>query len=286
MIQRAILAGLMIFFLPEAAGAQGRLQQVRQQVQNAPQASPASQSEEEGDDDDDNILGMLLSGLFSSATSSEDSGDSTPATPARPRPRPRFLLYPYLGGYPGYMAPRQWQTQDEYNLWGDKLLIKPWLIRLSVEDGYDVHDINRVGTTLLADSVTRWGILTQWHVFHERLPSGTWDHLTLGDLNLTYRLVNEDWLNFRVGVGARALFDKSQSNWGPNFHLGSDVFFPKNVIASGTCDFGWVGDASVLHLHGQLGYIWRHWELFGGYDYQRIGTVSIQGPLLGLRLWF
>jgi hypothetical protein len=30
----------------------------------------------------------------------------------------------------------------------------------------------------------------------------------------------------------------------------------------------------------------RGWEVFTGYDFLRIGSVNLQGPLLGLRLWF
>jgi hypothetical protein len=35
-----------------------------------------------------------------------------------------------------------------------------------------------------------------------------------------------------------------------------------------------------------MGLIHRHWELFGGYDFYRIGAVDLQGPMAGLRLWF
>jgi hypothetical protein len=30
----------------------------------------------------------------------------------------------------------------------------------------------------------------------------------------------------------------------------------------------------------------KRWETFGGYDFLRIGTVNLQGPMVGLRLWF
>jgi hypothetical protein len=28
------------------------------------------------------------------------------------------------------------------------------------------------------------------------------------------------------------------------------------------------------------------WEIYGGYDYLEIGSVNVQGPVIGLRWWF
>jgi hypothetical protein len=39
-------------------------------------------------------------------------------------------------------------------------------------------------------------------------------------------------------------------------------------------------------LSSSVGAIWNGWELFAGYDFLRIGTVNLQGPMVGLRFWF
>ena len=45
-------------------------------------------------------------------------------------------------------------------------------------------------------------------------------------------------------------------------------------------------NAGMVRLRGGVGVNWSHAELFAGYDFVRIGGVNLQGPMVGLRVWF
>jgi hypothetical protein len=80
--------------------------------------------------------------------------------------------------------------------------------------------------------------------------------------------------------------DGPYTRYGFNITYGGDVFPCKPVVISSSLDLGNLGSASVIRLRGTVGLIHRHWEVFGGYDFYRIGSVDLQGPMAGLRLWF
>jgi hypothetical protein len=51
-------------------------------------------------------------------------------------------------------------------------------------------------------------------------------------------------------------------------------------------EFGTLGDAGVFHYRVTFGCAWSHVEVFAGYDALRIGSVWLDGPLVGCRVWF
>jgi hypothetical protein len=44
--------------------------------------------------------------------------------------------------------------------------------------------------------------------------------------------------------------------------------------------------ATVWRVRGGIGANWKYAELFAGYDCVNIGGVALQGPFVGLRLWY
>jgi hypothetical protein len=89
-----------------------------------------------------------------------------------------------------------------------------------------------------------------------------------------------------TGLGFRVLTDPRTTDWGINFLYGLDFFPRKPFICSALFDAGNIGSAGVVHGRTTIGVNREHLELFGGYDFMRIGSVNIQGPVIGLRLWF
>ena len=71
-----------------------------------------------------------------------------------------------------------------------------------------------------------------------------------------------------------------------NFTLRGDFAPCRPVVLSGEIDLGRLGDAEHLHLAGTAGVMLDRFEVYGGYDYRRIGDVELQGPMIGLRLWW
>jgi hypothetical protein len=89
-----------------------------------------------------------------------------------------------------------------------------------------------------------------------------------------------------AGLGCRLLTDDRDTRAGVNFVYGGDWFPARPLVVSASCDLGNLDAAFVVRARATVGAAWRRWEVFGGYDFLRIGSVNLQGPMLGLRVWF
>ena len=157
--------------------------------------------------------------------------------------------------------------------------------RVSVEDGNDFDGLNRVGGTVFVDTISRLGVLARVNYLEEQLDAGT-DHLWLGELDLTCRFAQHEKVAMYAGVGLRVMEDRGDSHLGWAVLYGADFFPAPPVVLSVWFDAGQVGAATVTHGRGTVGMLYRGWEVFGGYDWLRIGSVDVQGPLIGVRCWF
>ncbi len=197
-----------------------------------------------------------------------------------------FPTYPYAVACPGYLTLDPAGSPELAEKMGKDQAPKIWGVQLSLENGNDFAGLNRAGGHLLFDTSSRLGILTNWNYYHENLGNGRTDYMVVGDVNATFRFAQSEWAVLRAGLGLRLRRDHGAGDVGFNFHYGGD-FFPVNpVVVSTSLDLGNLGSAGVVHLRGTVGVTHHGWELFGGYDWLRIGDVNLQGPLLGLRVWF
>ncbi len=202
--------------------------------------------------------------------------------------RAEFLPYPYSRNYPGYLFRSScWPDEQEDGVdFGHPPHIQPWSLRISAEDGNDFNGMNRVGLRLALDMTWRIGFQTNWNYLSDHFGPGLRDQTWLGDSALTVRFAQNEWINFYSGLGARLLTDPHTTDWGFNFVYGFDSFPKKPWIFSGLFDTGNVGSAWIIHGRGTIGASFKHFEVFTGYDFMRVGPVNVQGPLIGLRLWF
>jgi hypothetical protein len=204
----------------------------------------------------------------------------------RPAPPPMgFPQYPYPLGLPGYMqvdpTPVGQVTGDP----NEVLYLRPWSVRLSLENGNDFDGLNRVNGIAFIDSKAGVGLYTSWNLLHERWDGGTADGV-LGSITVTFRVVETEQFLLRWGIGANVYTDDWWSEAGINFHLGADFFPAQPWVFSGVVEVGNLGDLDVIHLRGTTGYLIDRCEIFAGYDWVRIERFDIHGPLLGLRVWF
>jgi hypothetical protein len=201
------------------------------------------------------------------------------------RSRCLFPRYPYAYGRYGYLwVDRVVEKDDPPN--PEPRGARGWSVRPAVEDGYDFHGVNRFGVRAAVDTASRFGLTTGWDFFHENLSGGRSDDLTLGDLNLTFRFAQCEWMQMYTGLGGRLLTSRGDTRGGFNFTYGADAFPCKPLVLSSSFDLGTVGSASLVHARGTVGLVHRRCEVFAGYDFLRIGSVNLQGPTAGLRLWF
>ncbi|HKB03215.1 MAG TPA: hypothetical protein VKD90_13395 [Gemmataceae bacterium] len=240
---------------PAAAAAQGKLDAVRDAVDK-------SRTENRSSDDstpDENPVPDLFGGISWDPLAS----------------KVRFAEYPYASPDAACLLPKSPGAE-----WGG---------RASVETGSDFSGLNRAGLRLFLDSDVRLGLKTDWDYYTERLACGCRDSLWLGDLTATYRLVEDVQtaeMQIHVGAGARWLLDHGDSRAGLNFYTGFE-FFPKQPVhLFGSLEAGTLGSAGVYRARAGAGWHWSRGELYGGYDYFYIGGVRLQGPFVGVRLWF
>src|SRR5437870_3811692 len=164
--------------------------------------------------------------------------------------------------------------------------LKAWMVRVTLDDSSDFEGLNRAHGQLLFDTGCRLGLQTEWFYLREVRPCGCVDSLWLGDVDLVFRFAECEWMQMRSGLGVRMLLDHGDNHFGFNFTYAADVFPVDPLVATFQFDAGTLGSATLLHGRATLGVTRSGWELFAGYDWLRIGSVDLSGPLVGLRLWF
>jgi hypothetical protein len=275
---------LLLVLCPVSAFAQdGKLQQAREEVEEKPKKktkekpSKSTSCSSRDDDDEEDLLAEILAPVVGAALLSpfwaphllcQDDFEYTSS----------FAHYPYAKEHPGYLWVEQGDDMPKHRrLFGG---------RLTLEDGNDFDGLNRLRGSLFIDSVFRVGLQTNWDYFHERLSCGCTDDAVVSDTNLTFRFAQAERVQMYAGVGLRTWSDRADTRVGWNLLYGGDFFPAKPLILSGVLDVGQLGEATVFRARGTVGVIYHGWELFTGYDFLRIGTANLQGPMIGLRLWF
>lgn len=197
-----------------------------------------------------------------------------PAEPITPELRTCFSRFPYANGAGGFL--------DLQPLGCTKDLAG--MVRF--EYGGDFDGLTRQGVGFMLEGVSGWGVDFKWDSYRESLSGGGYDELHIGDFNAMYRVVQTDRSLVRVGLGVNWLGDAVGANAGFNMTMKADFAPVQPLVFSTELDFGTLGDAEMLHGAATVGIVTERLELFGGYDYRRIGQVELQGPMVGLRLWF
>jgi hypothetical protein len=195
-----------------------------------------------------------------------------------------FPDYPYFKSQPGHLYfpehDNSATAQDE------SIRLRKWSLRLSGEEGNDFRGMNRVGIRASLDTSSRFGLQSSWNFLSELLPGDGRDTTVLGDTNITFRFAQSERAQLHTGIGLRVLTDSSATHTGFNFLYGVDFFPRKPWTVSALFDVGNAGSAFIVHGRAAIGAAWRHFDCYAGYDFMRIGSVNVQGPMLGLRFWY
>ena len=199
-----------------------------------------------------------------------------------------FGKYPYA--YPGGCQVRAADCKTEEkatDYWDNALITKGWALRASVDTGSNFDDLNRVGGQMFLDTnFYRFGVLANLNWYREHNPHGDSPTALMSDVNVTYRITQCEWLQMHVGAGMRAWNSLGDVSGGFNGLYRVELFPRKPVNLSSIIELGNLDQTFVMHFRTQIGYNFNHGELFLGYDLTRMAGVTLQGPLLGLRLWF
>lgn len=212
------------------------------------------------DDDDDSILGDLL-GTFLVYSVLPHGGE--------------FARYPYADDVTGYYLDERAAVFPSRVFSG----------HIGFEYGDDFDSLRRYSGDGLFELGGWFGVDTQWDHYREQLPGGS-DNLTIGDVNFLFHLFDTPCTSWRWGIGANFLNDAAGNDSGLNLTMRMQAFPIRPLVLSGEADAGWLGNASTVHGSLSLGVIHKHAEVYAGYDYRKIGTVELEGPMFGVRWWY
>lgn len=162
----------------------------------------------------------------------------------------------------------------------------PGYSRLSIEGGTNFGRLSRFGIRGRLERASILGLEASGNRFFERRSAGGSDALSLGDINLSGRLISDSVMRVRVGVGANWLNDQIDTNFGINLTASGELFFTEHLYTEFEFDGGRLGSSQLLHMRAQAGYVWGVTELFIGYDHYSIGSAKLHGLVSGVGLRF
>jgi hypothetical protein len=216
-----------------------------------------------------------------------------------------FSPHPYAGGHDGFVRVKGLSAPLGQGPNGQTLLGKSTSFRFSAEAG-DVLNESLTRTTFSGMISGHKGLEleTSWTHFAENLmfqpgskpscqslaPGATGtctapDELWFGDVNLSYLFAQGESIQFRTGIGIRAMIDDKDDNYGFNFTYGVDIYPTSPIVISAAMDLGNVGNAFVAHFRGSVGLMLSFAEVYGGYDQFILEDQVFGGPTFGVRAW-
>ena len=159
-----------------------------------------------------------------------------------------------------------------------------WHGKIDLEIGDGSGEISRTGFGFALEGESRWGVDVDWDAYSERLANGGHDELNVGQLNVTYRFFQSEYGSVRAGAGVGWFGDHLGTETGANFTVQTDVLLTDRLIAGVDLDIGTLGGAQTQHVSATLARRFGRFEAFAGYDFRRIGSTELKGPMVGLRL--
>ena len=183
-----------------------------------------------------------------------------------------FMAIPYENGHKGGFDIAPFSQENVYD----------WQIRFLSDTGSDFSGLTRIGGQFQVDTSSRFGFETSFNKFMEELETAD-DNLWMGDANLTYRFAQNEAMVFHTGVGMNWMHDVGKTDVGYNLTYGFEMFPKKPFILRGSLDLGRIGDTSRVHYRGDVGMAWNRFEIFTGYDLERISNINLQTWTAGMQ---
>jgi hypothetical protein len=300
---RTALALLLALTACEARAQSGGLDQIREEVRVARPSESASQPQSEVDhghggdhgsgschpDDSDGfkelygkvfLIGVVAPFWIPHAALNDDFGTIY-----------SFPPFPY-DGHPGYMVLGNGYAADEEQDSSPRGLLdwfpqkRPWSVRWDLEYADNFDHVSHVGGHALVSTQWRFDLDVAASRFQEALAAGRTDDLWIGDANLVFRFAQNEFVQFRSGLGINWLGDNGRADVGFNFTYAIDVFPVKPWVFTTAIDWGTLGATGLFRFYGTAGIVVHGVEAYTGYEYLDVGTIHSHSLLAGLRFWF
>lgn len=208
------------------------------------------------------------------------TGHSTLQAPV-PITVPRYNRFPYEKDRDGLIMRVPQADKDHVG--------RLWSTQANAEVGYLGNEVWKTGFGLDFD-YWRIGIGSDldWLV-EGRLR----DAMYLGSTNARFTLIMRPRVRLRIGGGAQYMVDgrtpgqgRREYASGPNATIEAEAFPFRPFTISGRLDYGTLYRAPSILAQATAGVVFRGVQIYGGYEFRRIGDVTLQGPMAGLRVWF
>jgi len=196
--------------------------------------------------------------------------------------RGRFTEYPYSDG-PGYLSIPE--VEDDGPIISGPIVSGHRNLACTAGLAYAKEDAVETfrGDFQLRTSA-RAGIRVGYTNLVEDLGGGATDELSVGDATVLIRFAQHEKAQMRFGIGYLSTLDDGDE--GAIFVYEGDFFPAEPFVISGGFDVGGLGDATYSRWHLGLGVVGRGVEFSLGYSSQRTGSVELEGPTVGARMWF
>jgi hypothetical protein len=283
-----------------ALAEQGMLQTIRQDVRGdgAPSSSPPSDNAPDDRSDECCEPGAWMDNSNASGCSSSSSGCNRGESTAM-----AFWIVPTAVIFSPIWVPHAMLGDDFRDCGGfsrfpyadDSGYIdtsrsggktKPLAVRLDLGYAETFNRLDSIDGHLLLETASRFGLAASVHHLEERLSGGGRDQLDIGDCNFVYRFAQNNWAEFRAGLGLNWMNDTEGTDVGFNFIYAADLYPRKPWVVSAEIDAGTLGCTGLFRFRTTAGVVFHGIETYTGYEYTDIGRTHWNSLIAGVRLWF
>jgi hypothetical protein len=263
------------------AFAQGSLDSIRSDLRDRAEQRDRRHDNSPYDDNEStagSILGALFQGLFAETVLSSRESENADGTP---RLSSVFLAYPYAPN--SLDRPLQILGRDrEANKFKSQNPTTNARILFDIQAGYLFEGVERyAGSIFLDHSDSRLGILGRFVHYNEE-----GDRASHWRLDGTIRVFQDERVFAYVGLGGQAWFSGDVSAGGVNLLTMIELFPAKPVHGQFLAEIGSLRSQASFHMQGQIGIALGRGEFYFGYEMQSVGSTSLHGPIVGVRLWW
>lgn len=201
-----------------------------------------------------------------------------------------FPAAPYVDGIDGYvriagMTPPAPGMATAQALSGRTVLGQGGALRLYAEGGAADLQLQRGAAGFLWSGAHRFELSGELRGYSERLGDGSREQLWLGSAAVSLLFAQNEFAQFRSGLGLRWMPDGDSGHRGWHLLYGVDLYPARPLVVSLHGEAGMLGEAPIAALRGTAGAVVGQVEVYGGYEGLWIGDVDLGSWLVGVRLW-
>jgi len=203
-----------------------------------------------------------------------------------PEPQRTYASYPYANASSPYLLEPVLEVASTSTTLDAQLLAehtpgRPWAGQVSLDAGF-MSGIGQNSLDLRVLMPGRFELSARNTLLWE--PAAR-DYSLLGSAVVGLRFLQTPAALMRLTAGLSYFGHLLHAEPGAELGMGMDLFLGRPWILSASASAALIGQTVVPQARIQLGYLFGRSEVFFGYQYLQVGSVSLSTPLLGTRIW-